>query len=76
MGKIEPWKVFVILGVCFIGLILALPNMFSDETIAKLPSWMPKDRVTLGLDLQGGSHLLLEVKTSDVISSYFTFSSR
>ncbi len=35
--------------------------MFTPQQLAALPSWVPKHQITLGLDLQGGSHLVLEV---------------
>lgn len=43
------------------GILAALPNLFTPQQLAALPSWFPKQQVTLGLDLQGGSHLVLEV---------------
>jgi protein-export membrane protein SecD len=61
MLQFQPWKVAAILAVCILGVILSLPNLFSPATLDKLPSWLPKKQVSLGLDLQGGSHLLLEV---------------
>jgi len=60
------WLVTVILAVCALGVLLALPNAFSEETLAKLPSWLPHQGINLGLDLRGGSHLLLEVDMSAV----------
>ena len=63
----KPYTWFIIV-VCFAAFILALPNVFSQSQLDAMPSWLPKNRVTLGLDLQGGSHLLLEVKTDDVIA--------
>ncbi|WP_455476655.1 protein translocase subunit SecD [Bartonella sp. B41] len=48
---------------CFIllsGIYAALPNLFSPEQVKNL-KFLPNTRVTLGLDLQGGSSLLLEV---------------
>ena len=33
----------------------------AQDTRDKLPDWLPKHAVNLGLDLQGGSQLLLEV---------------
>ena len=43
------------------GVIAALPNIFTAQQLASMPGWFPKRQVTLGLDLQGGSHLVLEV---------------
>jgi len=48
-------------GVILIGLITALPNLLTQQQLASLPNWLPKQQVTLGLDLRGGSNLVLEV---------------
>jgi len=61
------WKIFTILGVCLFGLIFAAPNFLTSRQAASLPSWVPSKQFSLGLDLQGGSHLLLEVKVETVI---------
>src|ERR1700736_2127044 len=60
------WLVTLILGICALGVILSLPNLFSPQTLDALPGWVPKKQVSLGLDLRGGSHLLLEVDMSAV----------
>src|SRR5215469_10305117 len=57
----QTWKLVVILGACLLGVIFALPNAFAPESVAKWPSYVPHKQVALGLDLRGGSHLLLEV---------------
>ena len=31
-----------------------------------MPDWMPKRQMTLGLDLQGGSHILLQIDRQDL----------
>jgi preprotein translocase subunit SecD len=61
MLRFPPWKVALILGICAVGLVLSLPNLFSREQMQQLPDWLPHEQINLGLDLQGGSHLLLEV---------------
>jgi SecD/SecF fusion protein len=48
-------------GVILFGLITGLPNLLTAQQLASLPSWLPKQQVTLGLDLRGGSNLVLEV---------------
>lgn len=53
------WKSVCILLVCALGILFALPNMFSKESQSMFPEWMPP--LKLGLDLQGGSQILLEV---------------
>ncbi len=60
------WLVTLILGVCALGVILSVPNLISPQTLASLPNWLPKLQVSLGLDLRGGSHLLLRVDMSAV----------
>ncbi|MDX2073173.1 MAG: protein translocase subunit SecD [Alphaproteobacteria bacterium] len=55
------WKIALISLTCFIFVWLAIPSLMSESTRNRLPSWMPHQAVNLGLDLQGGSHLLLEV---------------
>lgn len=51
-------KAGMILCVCFIGILLSIPSFTPDD---RLPTWYPHQRVNLGLDLQGGSYLLLEL---------------
>ena len=64
------WKVVVILGICLLGALFAAPNFLSRAQVDALPDWWPKKQVSLGLDLQGGSHLLLEVGARTVIREY------
>ncbi|MGE4371836.1 MAG: protein translocase subunit SecD [Xanthobacter sp.] len=54
-------KTAAILIVVGLGILLALPNILPSSVLQKLPPWLADNRVTLGLDLQGGSHILLEV---------------
>jgi preprotein translocase subunit SecD len=61
------WKIFLIIATCVLGVIFTLPNLFSRESLAGLPSWYANSRISLGLDLRGGSHLLLEVDMDAVI---------
>ena len=50
------------------AILLALPNIFTDERTSNFPPFIPSQKVNLGLDLQGGSHLLLEVDTESIKS--------
>lgn len=56
-----------ILGLVLIGLLFAIPNFLAEETRESLPGFVPKSTINLGLDLQGGSYLLLGVATDQVI---------
>ena len=51
----------LVLGVCLLGLLYSLPNLFPRAQMEQMPDWLPHKQINLGLDLQGGSHLLLEV---------------
>src|SRR5688500_2337566 len=60
------WKIWSIVAVLVTVIALALPNFLPGGVVADLPDWMPKQQVNLGLDLRGGSHILLEADTRDV----------
>lgn len=60
------WKILFIAAICLSFIVFALPNVMSRDAVLSLPEFMQSDRVNLGLDLQGGSHLLLEVDTDTV----------
>jgi len=62
----QTWKIALILAVCALGVIFTLPNAFSPQTVESWPGFLPKSQVSLGLDLRGGSYLLLEVDTASV----------
>ena len=57
------WKVAAILGVIALGLILCVPNIVPRSV---LPAWAAR-QISLGLDLRGGSYLLLEVDMNAVV---------
>ena len=63
-------KINLILGLCLFGILFAAPNLLDEEMAADLPDWLPHKQISLGLDLQGGSHLLLEVASQAVIREY------
>ena len=63
MLNLSRWKVIlVVLSVVF-GVLFALPNALPQAARDNLPGFMPNKTMNLGLDLQGGSYLLLEVDT-------------
>lgn len=55
--------------VIVLGLLSALPNLLSRNLSGELPDWYLQNTVSLGLDLQGGSHLLLQADLEDLFSS-------
>ena len=60
------WKVLGICLLCLAGVLLAVPSLLPPSATARLPAWVQDARINLGLDLAGGSHLLLEAETADV----------
>jgi preprotein translocase subunit SecD len=61
------WKALSIVLTAAIVCAFAAPNFFSLDRVKKWPEWAQR-YVVLGLDLQGGSHILLEVDTNDVMN--------
>ena len=66
MLNFQPWKTWTTIVICLLGVLLAIPNVVSQQTLDAMPSWVPTHRISFGLDLQGGSHLLLEVDLKSV----------
>ena len=62
------WKIALVVVVCLLGVAFAAPNLLNHDTDAELPGWLPNEQISLGLDLRGGSHLLLEVEAQTVIN--------
>ncbi|MEP3892036.1 MAG: protein translocase subunit SecD [Hellea sp.] len=62
------WKITLILGALMVGFFFALPNALPSETRKDLPAMFQRT-INLGLDLQGGAHMLLEVDLSSALDS-------
>ena len=60
------WKTLFIVGLVVVGLLFAAPNAMKPDMRNSLPGWM-QNTINLGLDLQGGAHMLLEVDLSSVL---------
>jgi SecD/SecF fusion protein len=71
MLRIATWQVVAILALVAAAVLLVVPSFMPAETVASLerslPSWLPARPITLGLDLQGGAHLLMEVDKGQLI---------
>ena len=63
MYKLSKTRIYIILTICMVGILFALPNLLGNYI--NFPKWWHP--VNLGLDLQGGSNLLLQVKIDDVL---------
>ena len=70
MLRLATWKVASILALVFAAILLVIPSFLPAATVAaleaKLPSALPIRPLVLGLDLQGGAHLLMEVDSPSV----------
>jgi SecD/SecF fusion protein len=60
------WKTLFIWAIVVLGVIFALPNLYPQSWLSAMPNWLPKKQMTLGLDLQGGSHILLQIDRQDL----------
>ena len=61
--KWKIWSIWLTIGLCA---LLALPNALPPSMLASIPDGLPKSQLPLGLDLRGGSHLMLEALPTDV----------
>ncbi len=66
MIEMPRWKTLGVLVLILVSLLYAVPTFLPDRMLAALPSWLPQQQVNLGLDLRGGSHILLEANIGDV----------
>ncbi|HUU80639.1 MAG TPA: protein translocase subunit SecD [Acidobacteriota bacterium] len=69
MLKSLRWRSAVVLVAILVALVYLTPSLTSE-----LPAWwsniLPKDKIRLGLDLQGGIHLILEVESLKAVESH------
>jgi preprotein translocase subunit SecD len=66
MLEFPRWKVWLVSLVVAIGVILSIPSLIAGTPVGShWPKWMPQYKINLGLDLAGGSHLLLEADAAD-----------
>ncbi|HET7412431.1 MAG TPA: protein translocase subunit SecDF [Pararhizobium sp.] len=61
------WKTILIWLSVVVAVIFAFPNVLPEKTVKNLPSWVPHTQMTLGLDLRGGSYILLQVDRGDIV---------
>jgi protein-export membrane protein SecD len=66
MLQFSRWSRILVGLILLGGIFFALPNVLPENVRSHLPAWWRQYVVSLGLDLQGGSYLLLEVKLDEV----------
>ncbi|MGA3302436.1 MAG: protein translocase subunit SecD [Methylovirgula sp.] len=73
MLRFATWKIVSILMMTAVALLVIVPSLLPPETRAAVskavPGWIPMRTIVLGLDLQGGSHVLLEVDSASVVKT-------
>jgi SecD/SecF fusion protein len=73
MLRFATWKIASILAMTLFAFLLIVPSLLGpgrrDALISLMPKWLPVRAIVLGLDLQGGSHVLLEVDKNSVIKT-------
>ena len=67
MINIPRWQSLLILAIVLLGVAFTAPNFVSQKTLDQMPDWLPNQQINLGLDLRGGSYLLLEVEMDAVV---------
>src|SRR5215471_7272947 len=65
MLQVARWVRILVAAILIGGFLIALPNVLPDNIRGRLPALL-QNTVSLGLDLQGGSYLLLEVDIDQV----------
>jgi preprotein translocase subunit SecD len=68
MLEFPKWKVWLVSLVVAVGVLLSIPSLIAGTPYSdSWPKWLPQYRINLGLDLAGGSYLLLEADSNDLV---------
>src|SRR5262245_30001413 len=68
MVHITRWQKIIVSTLLLLGFLFTVPNFLGESIRAAIPRWLPRSTINLGLDLQGGSYLLLEVDMPGVVT--------
>ena len=63
--QFSPIRTAIIAIVALLGILFAVPSFLPENVRDAWPGFLPTQTVVLGLDLQGGSHLLLQVNEEE-----------
>ncbi len=73
MLRFSTWKFLAIVAMTLAAVLVVAPSLLSPSAYqalaARLPSWLTPPTIVLGLDLQGGSHVMLEVDQADLLNT-------
>ncbi len=67
--KTTSWRPIVVIIVLLTALVYVLPTVQMAIKKSDEPTLWPKKKINLGLDLQGGMHLVLEVDTDKAVEN-------
>src|SRR6218665_2727183 len=66
--QFSPLRTAIIVIVSVLGILFTIPSFLPKDVLSAWPGFLPKQTVVLGLDLQGGSPLLLQVNKESIIT--------
>ncbi|CDP53633.1 protein translocase subunit SecD [Paradevosia shaoguanensis] len=66
--QFSPIRTAIIAIVALLGVLFAIPSFLPENVRESWPGFLPRQTVVLGLDLQGGSHLLLQVNQEGIVT--------
>jgi preprotein translocase subunit SecD len=73
MLRFANWKLASVLALVAAAVLVILPSFMPAQAVdvlaARFPSFIPMRQIVLGLDLQGGAYLLMEVDAPSVVKS-------
>lgn len=70
MHYLSRGRLLLIFALCFAGLWFAAANFIPQKALDRLPGFFYKEQISLGLDLQGGSSILLGVDLKNIVKDY------
>ncbi|HLB25638.1 MAG TPA: protein translocase subunit SecD [Nitrospirota bacterium] len=68
MNKSLMWRLVLVASTVTLAIVLFLPSLPGVKSA--LPKWWPGNKINLGLDLQGGMHLIYQVETEKAVESF------
>lgn len=63
------WRVWMLTSIILLGVLCAIPSVLPTHIRAEVAKYVPTPTINLGLDLAGGSHILLEADTSQLAAT-------
>ena len=66
--QFSPLRTAIIILVSVLGILFTIPSFLPKDVLNVWPGVLPKQTMVLGLDLQGGSHLLLQVNRDSIVT--------